>query len=916
MSFTVRHNLMISSKSRKFSTLPYYVTLSLFIVILVLCGCENDTVDSRNPFVIQNLSAVTINDHSVYLEWIIDPLSYGLEFLLQRSLNNGESWFDVVTLDEAPFTFTDTNLNEGTTYLYQVLTISGTDTSEPSNPAQAITFPKAPSDLNLFSISGSTIGISWSDSSDIETGYEVCRRQGLNGEYNYEVILPSNTTTFNDSGLLCNKRYYYRVRAFMDNLKSHWSEEIAAITNPIPVILIAEVRSDSIVWLGWSDNSQYETGFRLERFRAGIIDMETILSRNSTSYIDINTEEGEVYEYQVRVMFNDAISPPGETTIVVTPPLPPVNLRVVQDSNIDTVACLTWDDLSSVETGFEIQRKTQHESDYKMIVQLGENTTDFRNTGLEPYKRYYYRTRALMDTLTSGWSNEDNLFVTVLIPLRPTDLVAEALAPTQVKLEWTDNAIIEDGYIVECILPEDNHWTFIDTLAENSNLLYKGGLTSESSYTYRIYAYNDQGNSPYSNYASVITPKEIPTNPTNLHVVEVTYSSVSISWQDNSYNESGFRVERCLPPLQSWAQIGVTDTDDAAFIDTSVDYNETYRYRVAAYNEAGVSAWTRELIVSVPDGPPGAPLYLHAIPVSWNSIRLIWSRSTDNESGYCIERRSELEIDFSPIAETGYAEVFYNDTDLSSQILYFYRVRAFNDYGVSDWSNIDSTKTQPNRVLWDNFESYQVGTPPDSECWSRRRAGTSFVAVTDHDAYQSSQSVLFYDPPGTEGSYAMLTAKHDTIQNGRFECYLKIDDNGYFAVMGGDARDYVTFSIQFNADNTFDYQNGDSLYSSTGYPVDEWFRLAVEFNIENRGYSIFFNEEIVIENAALMRDDHAGNNQIVFMTFANADLERGYLDDVSVIDNSENNPDYILRIERENLPNGLKRLFNETLDLR
>jgi hypothetical protein len=856
----------------------------------MICGCENDTVTSENQSFpeVQTLSAVAIDDRSVHIEWYVDPLPLGMEFLLQRSTNNEESWSDVVKLINPPFIFSDTSLSEGNSYIYHVLTISENDTSEPSNQASVKTLPKSPSNLELNSFTGSSITLTWLNNSNVETGFEIWRRQGINSEYDYSVQLPFNYTTLSDTGLLGNKRYYYRIRAIMDSLKSIWSDEIITATNPIPNDLIAEVRSESFVWLGWSDYDEYETGFQLERFHEDNIDMEITLSRNTTSYTDAEITEGETYEYQIRVIFNEAISPPGGRITVFTLPYPPSNLNVHQDAEIDTVAFLTWNDNSSVETGYEIQRKKQFESDFKTVAILEGNTTEFKNTGLEPYKWYYYKVRTLLDTLTSSWSNLDSMYAEVLIPLKPTDLTAEALASGLIKLEWNDNAVNEDGYVIECILPSDNHWTCVDTLSENSILFYKGGLTPESSYTYRVYAYNEHGNSQVSNHVSVTTPKEIPATPTNLHATKVTYSSVELFWQDNSTNETGFLVERCLNTLYQWGLIGLRNENETTIIDSTVNFNETYRYRVAAYNEAGISAWTRELIVNIPDGPPGMPLYLRASPLSWNSIHLIWTRSTNNETGYSIARMSEFENDFSLIAETGNGEVVFDDTYLSSRTLYHYRVRAFNDHGASDWSNIDSTRTQPNRAFWDNFENYQVGLPPDREGWSRRRAGTSFVAVTDRDAYQSSQSALFYDPPGTEGSYAMLNAEHENVRDGRFDCFMKIGNNGYFNIQGGDEMDNITFRILFNADNSFNFQNGINFDSHNGYPIDEWFKLSIEFNIDNREYSIAFNEEIVVENAVLMRDDHAGNCQIMFSTLTDMDIDRAFIDNVSVINNTNN----------------------------
>ncbi|MDQ7054058.1 MAG: fibronectin type III domain-containing protein, partial [candidate division KSB1 bacterium] len=70
-----------------------------------------------------------------------------------------------------------------------------------------------------------------------------------------------------------------------------------------------------------------------------------------------------------------------------------------------------------------------------------------------------------------------------------------------------------------------------------------------STYTYRVRAFNADGNSGYSNEASATTQSQPnpPAAPSNLTATAVSTSQIDLSWTDNSNNEDGFKIERKDP---------------------------------------------------------------------------------------------------------------------------------------------------------------------------------------------------------------------------------------------------------------------------------------------------------------------------------------------------------------------------------
>ena len=81
--------------------------------------------------------------------------------------------------------------------------------------------------------------------------------------------------------------------------------------------------------------------------------------------------------------------------------------------------------------------------------------------------------------------------------------------------------------------------------------------------------------------------------------------SLTLDWQDNSNNETGFNVERKTLQTGAFAPVGQTAQDIVTFVDAVPD-GQLYCYRVNAFNGAGVSPWSNEACgatLTVPLGP-------------------------------------------------------------------------------------------------------------------------------------------------------------------------------------------------------------------------------------------------------------------------------------------------------------------------
>jgi hypothetical protein len=114
------------------------------------------------------------------------------------------------------------------------------------------------------------------------------------------------------------------------------------------------------------------------------------------------------------------------------PPSAPSNLNATAASQ--TRIDLTWQDNSSDETNFHIERSPDGVSDWTEIAIVEANGTSYGDTGLSCGTTYYYRVRAHRHTdwRYSGYSNVANATTQACPPGPPNDDFDDALVITSV----------------------------------------------------------------------------------------------------------------------------------------------------------------------------------------------------------------------------------------------------------------------------------------------------------------------------------------------------------------------------------------------------------------------------------------------------------------------------------------------------
>jgi hypothetical protein len=182
----------------------------------------------------------------------------------------------------------------------------------------------------------------------------------------------------------------------------------------------------------------------------------------------------------------------------------------------------------------------------------------------------------------------------------------------------------------------------------------------------------------------------IPIAPSNAVATSASSGQINISWSDNTYNEDGFKIERCEGyGCTSFAQIAIVGPNIITYTNTGLKAGITYTYRVRAYNSAGNSGYANTAYATTfpPPSPPAAPSGLMISGVYRNQINISWIDTAVNEDGFVVERCSGRNcINFQQLATLTANSRTYINKNLRKGT-YSYRVRAYNAGGYSAYSN-------------------------------------------------------------------------------------------------------------------------------------------------------------------------------------------------------------------------------------
>ena len=406
-------------------------------------------------------------------------------------------------------------------------------------------------------------------------------------------------------------------------------------------------------------------------------------------------------------------------------------------------------------SGYMIERSDDMGATWSIPVPDTQSlSVAYADTGLTTGVVYTYRVSGI-NALGTGPFSATAATHAGGVPDAPV-LTLTALASNIIQLDWTtpaDNGFGITTYQVE--KSSDGGTTWVPLTSINANTFQDTGLTTSTSYQYKVLATNTIGNSVFSGAVAMIAG-DAPSQVTGLTATTATNTSIDLTWTTpaaNGYAVTGYFIESSIDYGNLWTPV-VTDTQSTStvYAHTGLTTGEFYTYRVSAINPLGTGLASATAVTHAGDVPGVPVLSLTALPNS--IIQLDWTAPVDNGftiTTYQVEKSDDGGVTWNPF--TSINSLTTQDTGLTNGDSYQYKVLATNTIGNSAFSgavamiagdapgalsvltattqsdtSISLTWTTPNTNGY-TITGYQIEQSPDGTTW-----GAPIVTNTQNTA--------------------------------------------------------------------------------------------------------------------------------------------------------------------------------------
>ncbi len=376
------------------------------------------------------------------------------------------------------------------------------DTASQPSP----TVPTAASGLTALANGPTSVSLNWSDNANNETGFRIERSTNA-GAYVQIGSVGANVTTYADSTVVASTDYSYRLVAF-NAVGDALTSNIATVTtpsnpNPGTNTTLTSV-ADGYVH-GGNPATNYGSTSTID-VKAG----STAFARVGYVRFDISGLAGQTLDTIKLRLF-------GESSQTGTN----LDIQVFGAGDAWSESTLNYNNRPSASTGvlgtISVGAAQWSQVDVSTFVKnalaAGQTSITFMLSGATNTAQ-----AARFASRESG-ANAPQLVasasgtVTPQPPTPASGLAAVANTSTNVTLNWTDNATSETGYRIERST-SGGSYSQIGSVGANVNTFADSTVVASTNYSYRVFAFNADGDAAASNLASVTTPANPSGNVT------------------------------------------------------------------------------------------------------------------------------------------------------------------------------------------------------------------------------------------------------------------------------------------------------------------------------------------------------------------------------------------------------------------
>ena len=297
---------------------------------------------------------------------------------------------------------------------------------------------------------------------------------------------------------------------------------------------------------------------------------------------------------------------------------------------------LTWQDNSTLETGFVLERRVGLLGMWQTLATPAANETSYQDNTVAAATRYYYRIKAINGVGSSSYSEVVDELTYDITP-GPTDVLAIVASASRINLTWTDNADNETGYRISRRPTLGVAATVLETVSPNTTSFSSTGLAVLTGYTYIVSAVAPGGDL-VSAPSIAATTYAVTAVPTGVAATVISSTQINLSWTDRAVNETGYQVSRGLLFSGTKEIVATLAANTTSYVNKGLFPSTGYSYTVSAIGPGG-DLITSPSVAATTYGPTAVPSGVAATAFSSTQINLSWTDAATNETGYRIERR-------------------------------------------------------------------------------------------------------------------------------------------------------------------------------------------------------------------------------------------------------------------------------------
>lgn len=373
--------------------------------------------------------------------------------------------------------------------------------------------------------------------------------------------------------------------------------------------------------------------------------------------------------------------PASDTALNVTfgpyqGPVPDKPENLILTLNGKTAVNATWDSAAYAKM-YRIYRSEQENSTGTVIGTSVK--TEYSDDKCVPGKTYYYRISAYNTTGESVLSDQQSITLPPpdTKPTTPQNLAVRQTGTDFITIGWDKSELAAKYLVYRCEGTGDPN-LFIDSTTE---LTYTDtNVKPNTTYSYAVSAANVVGESNKSSKVTGTTQGGVPDVPQNLAVKTTSATSITIGW-DKSLQATLYRIYRADGTQDPVTQID--STADQTYTNTNLKTNSEYSYAVSAVNSAGASNKSAKVTGKTSVTVPSIPQNVKAVALSEKSISVSWQQA-ENADSYLIYRSSSATGQY--VEDGSSQSTSYVSSNLQPKTTYYYKVKAVNTAGQSDFS--------------------------------------------------------------------------------------------------------------------------------------------------------------------------------------------------------------------------------------